>query len=108
MISTLDEGIRAFKTGDYTQALNLLKPFAERGDAEAQCIVGNIYHLGLGVAKNGAEALKWYKESAKQGYAVASNNLAGIYLTGDCDVEIDREEAVKWHYLSKAQGFYPN
>ncbi|CAN1211292.1 Sel1 repeat family protein [Tumidithrix helvetica PCC 7403] len=101
----LENVIDVFKSGDYARALKLLKPFAYQDNSEAQCIVANIYHLGLGVEKNVVEAIKWYKKSAELGYPVASNNLAGIYLIGDSDVEINPEEAAIWKKLSQDQGF---
>ena len=104
-MTTLEKGIDAFGSENYVEALHLLKPLAEQGNAEAQCIIANIYHLGLGVDKNGSEAIKWYTRSSEQGYAVASNNLAGIYLMGDCGVAANPKEAHKWHQLSQEQGF---
>ena len=57
----LELGIKEFKLGNYRNALNILKPFAESGDPEAQCILGNIYQLGLGVTPDGAIAVRWYQ-----------------------------------------------
>ena len=107
-MSNLKKGLDSFWSKDYTVAFKLLKPLADRGDAEAQCVIASMYHLGLGIEKNGFEAVKWYKKSAQQGYPVASNNLAGIYLIGDCNVTADRKEAAKWYQLSKEQGFLEN
>ncbi len=104
-MDTLQNGIDFFQSGNYAIALQLLQPLADRDRAEAQCIIASMYHLGLGVDKNGPEAVKWYVKSARQGYPVAANNLAGIYAIGDCGVRIDREEAAKWRKLSEEQGF---
>lgn len=68
-MSNLEEGLAAFKTGDYTKAFELLKPVAEQGDAEAQCIIGNMYQLGIGIERSdssGSEAIQWYIKSAEQ------------------------------------------
>ncbi|PIG92355.1 tetratricopeptide repeat protein [Gloeocapsopsis sp. IPPAS B-1203] len=101
----LAEGIAAFQAGDYTTAVKILKPIADCGEAEAQCIIANIYHLGLGLERNILEAVKWYKKAAEQGYGLASNNLAGIFLSGDNGIEVDRAEAEKWYKKAKDQGF---
>jgi TPR repeat protein len=101
----LDKGIKVFKSGDYIESIKLLMPLAEQGSAEAQCILGNIYQMGLGVNIDGPKAIKWYQQSAQQGYAIASNNLAGIYFMGECGVVEDYEEALKWCQLSQTQGF---
>ncbi len=104
-MSNLTAGLAAFEAEDYTNAFKLLKPIADRGDAEAQCIVANMYHLGLGLERDVLEAVKWYKKSAEQGYGVASNNLAEIFAIGDRGIAIDRAEADKWEQKARKQGF---
>lgn len=104
-MSNLTAGLAAFEAKDYTNAFKLLKPIAERGDAEAQCIVANMYHLGLGLEKNVLEAVEWYKKSAEQGYGVASNNLSGIFRVGEQGISMNRAEAEKWHQKAEEQGF---
>lgn len=101
----LAQGIAAFEAGDYTIAFKILKPIANRGEPEAQCIIANIYHLGLGLERNILEAVKWYKKSAEQGYGLASNNLAGIFLIGDDGIEVDQAEAEQWYKKAIEQGF---
>jgi TPR repeat protein len=102
---SLECGIEAFNTGNHIETLRLLEPLAEEGNSEAQCIIGNIYHLGLGVKIDGVKAVEWYTLSAHQGNAIASNNLAGIYFMGDCGIPNNYEEALRWCYLSQEQGF---
>jgi TPR repeat protein len=104
-MSDLEKGIAAFNNEDYTQAFTLLKPLAEQGNAASQCIIASMYHLGLGREMMILEAIKWYIQSAEQGYAVASNNLAGIYLCGADGVAADRTEAEKWFQKAREQGF---
>ena len=48
---------------------------------------------------------KQHITSAQQGYGVASNNLAGIYLCGADGVAADRTEAEKWFQKAREQGF---
>jgi uncharacterized protein len=102
---SLESGIEAFKSKNYPAALRILEPLATEGNDEAQCIMASIYHLGLGVKINITEAVKWYLLSANQGNAIASNNLAGIYFIGDCDITQNYEEALKWCRISQKQGF---
>jgi len=42
---------------------------AERGDAEAQDILGNMYYNGQGVPQDYKEAARWYRKAAEQGDA---------------------------------------
>jgi TPR repeat protein len=37
------------------------KAKAEKGDAEAQCHLGNCYRIGQGVETNYIEAVNWYR-----------------------------------------------
>ncbi len=101
----LESGLAAFVAEDYTKAFSLLKPMAEQGDAEAQCLIANMYHLGLGLERSVSEAISWYVRSAEQGYGLASNNLGGIFMAGDEGVAPDRELAKKWYRKAKEQGF---
>ncbi|MBW4637016.1 MAG: sel1 repeat family protein [Gloeocapsa sp. UFS-A4-WI-NPMV-4B04] len=98
-------GLAAFEAKDYLSAFKLLKPIADQGDAKAQCLIGNMYQLGLGLERNVLEAVKWYKKSAKKGYGVASNNLAEIFMVGDQGVAIDPAEAEKWYRKARKQRF---
>ena len=43
---------------------------AKKGDAEAQTTLGGMYADGQGVAKDYKQAVKWYRKSAEQGFAV--------------------------------------
>ena len=104
-MSNLTSGLAAFEAKNYLDAFKLLKPIADQGDAEAQCIVANMYHLGLGLERDVLEAVKWYKKSADQGYGVASNNLAEIFAFGDLGIATDRTGAEKWYQKAKEQRF---
>lgn len=93
-------GIEEFRAQDYADALPLLTHAAEAGNAEAQCMLGNIYQLGLGsTAIDEAVAMQWYYRAANQGYSVATNNLAGMVWP------ISSEAAVALHQLASQQGF---
>lgn len=104
-MSNLTAGLAAFESNDYTTAFELLKPFADKGDAEAQCIIGNMYDLGLGLESNVLEAIEWYRKSALQGYGVASNNLGTIFKVGREGIPINQAESNKWYQKAREQGF---
>lgn len=102
----LKDGLDAFHDGMYTSAMNILFPLAEAGNAEAQCVVGNMYHLGLGVEMNADEAVRWYRSSSEQGYGVASSNLAGVLLSGIYGYDSStKEEADQLFRKARRQGF---
>jgi uncharacterized protein len=79
---SFQNAIAAFDRQDYATARELLYPMANQNHAEAQCLLGNLYQLGLGVTCDAAVALQWYTKASEQGNGLATSNLAGIILTG--------------------------
>jgi uncharacterized protein len=66
---SLEDAIAAHDRGDYATAMRLLRPLAELGNAHAQNELGVMYAEGRGVQQDYAEAVKWYRKSAEQGFA---------------------------------------
>jgi TPR repeat protein len=97
-------GVAAYEGGDYANALKLLKPEAEKGDAVAQVKYGLMFAKGLGVSRNPAEAVPWFRKSAEQGNAEGQYALGVAYDVGDTG-GIDRSQALVWYRKSAAQGF---
>ena len=54
-----------------TPEIDALRARAEQGDAEAQFNLGVMYSNGEGVPQDDAEAVRWYRLAAAQGYARA-------------------------------------
>ncbi len=90
---------RAFDQGDYATALKELKPLAEKGNADAQALLGLMYNQGRGVPLDIGQAIKWYKTSAGEGNAAAQCRLGSIYL------KTAPAEGLKLLKLSAAQGY---
>lgn len=81
-----------------------LKAKAEQGDAKAQCSLGDRYAKGEGVAKDEAEAAKWFTKAAEQGIAEAQYNLSIMYAKGE-GVAKDEAESLKWETKAAEQGY---
>jgi len=79
---------------------------AEQGDAEAQFNLGFCYDDGRGVAKNYAEAVKWYRKAAGQNFAPAQFNLGYCYANGQ-GVAKNYDKAVKWFRKAAEQNYAP-
>jgi TPR repeat protein len=62
-----------------------------------------MYTNGEGVARDNAEAVKWYRKAAEQGYVDAQYNLGLMYEDGDGVAE-DDIFAYMWWNLAAAQG----
>ena len=69
----------------------------------ARIDLGAAYYGGQGVAKDYAEAVKWYRKAAEQNAAGAQYNLGVCYDKGD-GVAKDYVEAYKWWLLAAGQG----
>jgi S1-C subfamily serine protease len=81
-----------------------LRARGETGDAGAENDLGVLYDSGNGVARDAAEAVKWFRKAAEQGHAVAQYNLGAKYATGE-GVPQDAAEALKWYRAAAAQGY---
>ena len=81
-MANFKEGLDAFTNKEYDKAIELLSPFAEEGDAEAQFYLAKIYENGYGVSKDIEKAIKWYQLASKGGNPKAQNNLVLLYEEG--------------------------
>ena len=77
---------------------------AESGDMDSQIKLGRCYYLGLGVAQDRKESVKWCLRAAEQGNATAQHSLGRCYLFGQ-GVAQDYKEAVKWWKMAAEQSF---
>ena len=98
-----DEGVEAYKRGDYVVALVKWRPLAEQGRNNAQYWLGQMYYKGHGVSQDDKEAANWYRKAAQQGYVPAQYNLGSLYHTGP-GVAQDYKEAMKWFRKAAEQG----
>jgi TPR repeat protein len=83
--------------------LEKTKRLAEQGNADAQALLGAMYHDGRGVSVDYQEAMKWLLKSAEQGDADAQTLLGAMYHDGR-GVSVDFKEAMKWFLKSAEQG----
>jgi len=77
-----------------------LQRTAEEGDPLAQQWLG--FRIGA-IDQGSAEAARWHRKAADQGFAEAQICLADLHLLG-WGVTLDRVEALKWATLAAAQG----
>ncbi len=99
----LADGTKALEKGNYAQAMELLRPLAVQGNAQAQLLVGSMYSIGTGVTQDYQKALKWFLLAAAQNDTGAQYNLGDMYEMGN-GVTQDYQEALKWYRLAAEQG----
>ena len=76
---------------------------AGEGDAQSQFELGIAFFGGsLGVAKDEAEAVRWFRKAAEQNLAKAQYNLGVCYAEGQ-GVVVDGEAAAKWLHKAADQ-----
>jgi peptidoglycan hydrolase-like protein with peptidoglycan-binding domain len=98
------EGIAAFKRGDYAAAhREFLAPAAE-GRAAPQFNLGFLYHHGLGVDKDPARAVEWYRKAAEQGLVEAQFSLGTLYETG---TGVPRDLVAAYNWYNRSAGNVP-
>ncbi|MBV5338775.1 MAG: sel1 repeat family protein [Deltaproteobacteria bacterium] len=76
---------------------------AEQGDDQAQYHLGKAYCNGIGVEKDQAEGVRWYRMAAEQGNIDAQFVLGVLYSRGE-GVGADNDEAIKWFRKAADQG----
>jgi len=96
----LESAKRSYHDKDYATAVQEFFGLADKGNPEAQLILGKMYLMGQGVPKDPEQANKWIKASAAQGNADAEFFLGAMYLLPKKDIA----EGVKWLRLSAEQG----
>ena len=100
---SFEEGVDAYSNGDYVAAVGLWRPLAERGDSASQHNLGVVYRDGQGVARDHAEAAKWFQLAAGQGNADSQTSLGILYYDG-LGVPRNHVEAAKWFRMAADRG----
>ena len=95
MAGPFDDARPALNRGDYAAALQIWRPLADQGNADAQAGLGWMYTNGWGVPPDDTQALIWLYKAADQENAVAQLVLALMYASGQ-GVPRDNAQALIW------------
>ena len=71
----VEQGLLAYRDQDFEAAYSLWLPVAEGGNADAQFFLGGLYMDGAGVDEYLTRAHAWWRLSAEQGHAKATEFL---------------------------------
>ena len=87
---TVRDGIAAWQRADYSTAVAIWRPLAEKGDSDAAFNMGQAYRLGRGVTVDLALAQMWLERAAKAGHLDAQTTL-GLLLfdSGSRDLALE-------------------
>ncbi len=100
---TFNDGMTAYDSKKYEEAITFFKSAAEQGDASAQYSLGVMYVNGQGVTKDYEQAVAWYRKAAEQGHSSAQSNLGVMYDNGQ-GVTKDDKQALAWYRKAAEQG----
>jgi len=78
---------------DHQKAFHWYHRAAELGDADSAALVGRMYAGGIGVEKNEARALEWFREGQKRGSPWALLALSSAYRFGELGQSVDMDKA---------------
>ena len=77
-------GIEAWQKADYSAAVAIWKPLADKGDADAAFNLGQAYRLGRGVRQDYSAAQGWFEIAARKGHVDAEATLGlMLFQTGN-------------------------
>jgi uncharacterized protein len=92
-------GIEAWQRADYSAAVAIWRPLAEKGDADAAFNLGQAYRLGRGVPTNVAAATIWFQRAAAKGHVDAETTLGLLLFENG-----DQGGGLKWLKASAEKG----
>jgi uncharacterized protein len=90
---------------DLPKALTFYLLAAQKGDTEAQFIVGGMYFQGIGTEKNPKEGFKWLYMAAKNGESTPKSQkiLGQAFLQGNV-VPQNYTESLQWYHRAAENG----
>jgi TPR repeat protein len=108
-----EDGVKAFEAEQYPEALKLLTPVAEGGNAEAAYLLGEMYgprswgqpgENRHGVEQDNARVIAWWTKAAEAGNAKAQLKLGWWMMRGQDVVAVDETKAMQWLVKAAEQG----
>ena len=104
----LREGVSFFKSGNYVAARQLIEPFANEGNRNAQHLLGTIYAFGLGVEEDELKARNWFRRSERDipvsNVGLEEYHVALDYLDEGMLAKPDKKKALIWMIYSAEAG----
>ena len=103
-LADIEKARDAMESNQFDKAMQMLRPAANAGNADAEELIGIIYAMGLGVTQDDRRAFEWYLRSAMKGHAGAQSGVGWYYEVGRGLPSIDLVRAYMWYTLSAIGG----
>ncbi|WP_193141146.1 MULTISPECIES: tetratricopeptide repeat protein [unclassified Meridianimarinicoccus] len=104
VLADLEEARDLMEAGAFEDARAALWPAARSGNAEAEELIGVMYAMGLGVARDDHRAFDWYLRAAMKGHPGAQSGVGWYYEVGRGMPAPDLVRAYAWYVLSAIGG----
>ncbi len=101
---------QAYMTGnkllkkDVKQGVYWLTQSADKGHAEAQEYLGEVYHFAEGVPHDYRKAFHWFDKAAKNGRKASQDYIAQYYFGGLGGINKDIDKALYWFQVAIDNG----
>ncbi len=92
------------ESNQFASAMQALLPAARSGNADAEELIGVMYAMGLGVARDDMRAFDWYLRASLKGHAGAQSGIGWYYEVGRGMPAPDLVRAYTWYVLSAIGG----
>ena len=99
--ATEPEEIATLLKSDQCAAVDRLRPLAQRGDPQAQLLLGQLSINGAGVECNPDDALRWFRRAAHAKVPMAMNMVGRCHEYG-LGTPVDYSEAAHWYRQAAA------
>ncbi|WP_082130329.1 tetratricopeptide repeat protein [Kiloniella spongiae] len=99
-----EDGIAAYRAGEYDKAIKLLNNAGNNGNAKAQYYLSVLYEGGSGIGKDMESSLHWLKRAAEGGMVEAQRNLGAFFHDDIDDPDDDLDQAIYWYQRAASQG----
>lgn len=99
----LEQAKRLMENNEFSAAYDMLYPYAQAGNADAEELIGVMYAMGLGVERDDVRAFEWYLRSSLKGHPGAQSGLGWYYEVGR-GTGVDLVRAYLWYGLSAIGG----
>lgn len=93
--AVLQKMATAYQSGNFTEAFKLAEQLANKHNADAMNLLGNMHAQGQGTKQNYGMARSWWEMASGKGNAAATGNIGLLYAQG-WGVPQNIAEAEKW------------
>lgn len=100
----LEDARDLMEAGEFVAAREMFEVLARSGNADAEELIGVMYALGLGVARDDERAFEWYLRASMKGHPGAQSGIGWYYEVGRGMPAPDLVRAYLWYALSAIGG----